>query len=155
MLKPPFNSRLYTILYTVIFVFLTLAIAFDLAVIALGRVNAFRALLPILLVPVIPAALKSQPESNFRLKHIQGQSAEVRSYNFTVSTVQGGPDGVLREMLVVNGACLLPILAFPLPMAAGQASIPDRQSRQIRVTEYLSPSRTTSQRGPAFTGMVL
>jgi hypothetical protein len=47
--------------------------------------------------------LQSQPESNFVLNQLIGQPPQTRVYNFTVSSVQGAPDGVSRQMLVVNG----------------------------------------------------
>jgi iron transport multicopper oxidase len=58
------------------------------------------------------APLQSQPESNFVLNQLIGQPSQTRVYNFTVSSVQGAPDGVSRQMLVVNGTSHLPLLTI-------------------------------------------
>jgi hypothetical protein len=51
--------------------------------------------------------LKPTPEDNFVLGTIIGQPPQTRRYHFTVSEVQGAPDGVSKPMLVVNGTTLL------------------------------------------------
>jgi hypothetical protein len=51
--------------------------------------------------------LKPMPEDNFVLGTIIGQPPQTRRYHFTVSEVQGAPDGVSKPMLVVNGTILL------------------------------------------------
>jgi hypothetical protein len=47
--------------------------------------------------------LVTTPPENFVLGTIAGQSPQTRTYNFTVSQVQGAPDGVSKRMLAVNG----------------------------------------------------
>ena len=47
--------------------------------------------------------LQSQPESNFVLHNLTAQPSQTRVYNFTLSQVQGAPDGFSRPMLAVNG----------------------------------------------------
>ncbi|KAF8589084.1 multicopper oxidase [Ramaria rubella] len=48
-------------------------------------------------------SLSAQSSANFVLDKLDGQPPETRVYNFTVAQVVGAPDGVQREMLVVNG----------------------------------------------------
>jgi hypothetical protein len=50
--------------------------------------------------------LKPTPEDNFVLGTIIGQPPQTRRYHFTVSEVQGAPDGVSKPMLVVNGTII-------------------------------------------------
>lgn len=47
--------------------------------------------------------LQTTPAENFVVGSIKGQPPQTRMYNFTVSQVQGAPDGVSKRMLVVNG----------------------------------------------------
>ncbi|KAF8572625.1 multicopper oxidase, partial [Ramaria rubella] len=47
-------------------------------------------------------SLSAQSSANFVLDKLDGQPPETRVYNFTVAQVVGAPDGVQREMLVVN-----------------------------------------------------
>ncbi|THH20196.1 hypothetical protein EW146_g1116 [Bondarzewia mesenterica] len=47
--------------------------------------------------------LQSQPEPNFILNKLTGQSPQTRTHNFSIAEVEGAPDGVHRTMLVVNG----------------------------------------------------
>lgn len=49
------------------------------------------------------APLQSTPQNNFVLAGLSGQPPQTRMFNFTVSMVQGAPDGVSKPMLVVNG----------------------------------------------------
>ncbi|KAI0092237.1 multicopper oxidase 2A [Irpex rosettiformis] len=47
--------------------------------------------------------LLATPPNNFVLGTIKGQPPQTRFYNFTISKVQGAPDGVSKPMLVANG----------------------------------------------------
>lgn len=47
-----------------------------------------------------------QTSNNFVVGSIVGQPPQDREYNFTVSRVDGAPDGVNKSMLVVNGTSL-------------------------------------------------
>ncbi len=47
--------------------------------------------------------LQTSSADNFALGKVQGQAPQTRSYNFTISQVNGAPDGVSKPMLVVNG----------------------------------------------------
>ena len=58
---------------------------------------------PAAVYPPVPASL-SQPASNFVLNNLAGQPPQTRVFNFTLSQVQGAPDGYSRPMLVVNGS---------------------------------------------------
>ncbi|PSR73268.1 hypothetical protein PHLCEN_2v10883 [Hermanssonia centrifuga] len=46
--------------------------------------------------------LQTSSADNFALGKVQGQAPQTRSYNFTISQVNGAPDGVSKPMLVVN-----------------------------------------------------
>lgn len=99
-----------------VFVVVTLAIAVALDLAFGLRDYAHSAFLPGVL-PVVPDYLKHQPESNFRLSPlVAAESPRTRVYHFTVGHVVGAPDGVERDMLVVNGA-LYDRHAFPLFVA--------------------------------------
>ena len=52
--------------------------------------------------------LQSTPQSNFVLDGLKGQPPQTRFFNFTVSQVQGAPDGISKPMLVVNGSSFDP-----------------------------------------------
>lgn len=58
------------------------------------------------------APLQSQPPSNFVLNKLIGQPPQTRVFNFTLSQVQGAPDGFSRPMLVVNGTSPFPIVSL-------------------------------------------
>ena len=49
-----------------------------------------------------PALLQPPDASNFTLNMLTGQPPQTRVFNFTLSQVQGAPDGVSRPMLAVN-----------------------------------------------------
>ena len=50
----------------------------------------------------LPSLLPTS-ENNFRLDGLAGQTPQTRVFNFTISQVEGAPDGVSKPMLVVNG----------------------------------------------------
>ncbi|KAI0092238.1 multicopper oxidase 2A [Irpex rosettiformis] len=52
--------------------------------------------------PNLPQLLPTPP-NNFVLGTIKGQRPQTRFYHFTISKVQGAPDGVSKPMLVANG----------------------------------------------------
>ena len=88
----------------VVFVLVTLAIAVILDLAFGLRDYAYSALFLPGDLPIVPDYLRHQPESNFRLSaSIIGESPRTREYHFTVGHVVGAPDGVERDMLVVNG----------------------------------------------------
>ncbi|KAI0033322.1 multicopper oxidase 3B [Vararia minispora EC-137] len=98
------ESRLCTFLLVILFGLVVLAVALDLTLGILLQANTSPILSSTLVsVPAASATLLPQPESNFVLRSIQDELPRTRSYEFTVGTVKGAPDGVERQMLVVNG----------------------------------------------------
>jgi hypothetical protein len=63
-------------------------------------------------VPSAAPTLQSQLSSNFVLTGLVGIPAQTRVFNFTISQVQGAPDGFSRPMLVVNGNTHPFLIAF-------------------------------------------
>ncbi|VDB90104.1 unnamed protein product [Peniophora sp. CBMAI 1063] len=87
-----------------VFVVVTLAIAVALDLAFGLRHYAYSALSLPGTLHAVPDYLRRQLESNFRLSTaVSGEAPRTREYHFTVGHVVGAPDGVERDMLVVNG----------------------------------------------------
>ena len=54
-----------------------------------------------------PRFVRPAPYSDFLVGSIIGQPPQTRYYNFVVSELPGAPDGVEKQMLVVNGENLV------------------------------------------------
>lgn len=64
-----------------------------------------------------------------------------RTYDWTITQEEGAPDGFYRQMLVVNGGCLVISTIFLTFMWLKQVNILDPPSRQTRATLLSLKSR--------------
>lgn len=93
--------------------------------------------------------VQEAPLDTFVLNGLSGQAPQTRNYDFTVSQLDGSPDGVSKPMLVVNGMHLFRMYAGDV-LTPLQGNSPDLRSRPTKVIGSSSRSPTSSPPGRAY-----